>query len=219
MGTRTRGRPRHPDVLTPAEWSVLNMYRHGLTRRAIARMRGTSEYAVRYHLRNATDKLGLRSTRDLRHWQGSPATSPMKAKALRAGRFRTMESGLQLGELAQVSMLCRSAEKTEAWYRDVLRLRHIFTFGPLVFFDMDGTRLYFRQVPEAEFRLSSTLYFAVDDMTTAREEFNDRGVKFQGAPHMIYKDDATGVEEWFSFFEDPDGNVLGLLARVSPRLP
>jgi DNA-binding CsgD family transcriptional regulator/catechol 2,3-dioxygenase-like lactoylglutathione lyase family enzyme len=203
-------------VLTPAEWSVLDMYRHGLARRTIARMRGTSEYAVRYHLRNAAEKLGLRSTRELRHWAGSPATSPMKGNALRARRFRSMESKLQLGELAQVSMLCRSAEQTENWYRDVLRLPHIFTFGPLVFFDMDGTRLYFRQVPEAEFRLSSTLYFAVADMSVATDELKGRGVKFQGAPHMIYKDDATGVEEWFSFFEDPDGNLLGLLARVSP---
>jgi DNA-binding CsgD family transcriptional regulator/catechol 2,3-dioxygenase-like lactoylglutathione lyase family enzyme len=216
MSIRARGRSRHPDVLTPSEWSVLDMYRHGLARRVIARMRGTSEYAVRYHLRNAADKLGLRSTRDLRHWQGSPASSPMKANALRARRFRSMESGLQLGDLAQVSMLCRSAEQTEAWYRDILRLPHIFTFGPLVFFDMNGTRLYFRQVPEAEFRLSSTLYFAVADINVTTDLLKDRGVKFQGAPHMIYKDDATAVEEWFSFFEDPDGNTLALLARVAP---
>ena len=127
-----------------------------------------------------------------------------------------MESHLQLGELAQLSMLCCSAAQTEAWYRDVLRLPHIFTFGPLVFFDMRGTRLYFREVPESEFRRSSTLYFAVYDINVATEALKGRGVKFQGAPHMIYKEDATGLEEWFSFFEDPDGNTLALLARVSP---
>lgn len=127
-----------------------------------------------------------------------------------------MSGEVQLGELAQVSMLCRSAEQTEAWYRDVLRLPHIFTFGSLVFFDMDGTRLYFRQVPDKEFRPSSTLYFTVDDINVATDLLKGRGVKFQGAPHMIYKDDATGIEEWFSFFEDPDGNTLALLARVSP---
>jgi len=126
-----------------------------------------------------------------------------------------MESQLQLGDLAQVSMLCRSAAQTEAWYRDVLRLPHIFTFGPLVFFDMNGTRLYFREVPETEFRPSSTLYLAVGDINVATEVLRGRGVKFQGAPHMIYKDDATGLEEWFSFFEDPDGNALALLARVA----
>ena len=54
-----------------------------------------------------------------------------------------MSSEFSLGLLAQVSMLCRSAEATEAWYRDVLGLQHIFTFGELVFFDMAGTRLYY----------------------------------------------------------------------------
>ncbi|HUP83814.1 MAG TPA: VOC family protein [Candidatus Limnocylindria bacterium] len=214
MSPRSRGRPRHPDILTPTEWSVVDMYRHGMARRAIAWRRGTSEYAVRYHLRNAATKLGLPGTRDLRYWQGSPATSPMHKSALRARRFRSMESELQLGELAQVSMLCRSASATEAWYRDILHLPHIFSFGALVFFDMHGTRLYFREVPETEFRASSTLYFAVDDINTATDLLKGRGVKFQGAPHMIYKDDATGVEEWFSFFEDPDGNTLALLAKV-----
>ncbi|MEA2676590.1 MAG: hypothetical protein QOJ81_731 [Chloroflexota bacterium] len=127
-----------------------------------------------------------------------------------------MSSELALGELAQVSILCRSASATEAWYRDVLRLQHIFTFGALVFFDMHGIRLYFREVPDKEFRPSSILYFAVDDINVATDLLKGRGVKFQGAPHMIYKDDSTGIEEWFSFFEDPDGNVLALLARVGP---
>jgi DNA-binding CsgD family transcriptional regulator/catechol 2,3-dioxygenase-like lactoylglutathione lyase family enzyme len=214
MSARSVGRPRHPDVLTPAEWSVLDLYRHGLSRRAIAQRRGTSEYAVRFHLRNAADKLGLAALRDLRHWQGSPATSPMRASALRAGRFRSMERELRLGDLAQVSMLCRSARRTEAWYRDVLGLAHLFTFGPLVFFAMKGTRLFFREVAEGEFRPSSTLYFAVDDINASTDLLKGRGIHFQGAPHMIYKDDATGTEEWFSFFEDPDGNTLALLARV-----
>ncbi len=192
------------------------MYRHGLARKAIAWRRGTSEYAVRYHLRNAADKLGLRSTRELRDWHGSPATSPLTVSARRSRRFKAMSSEVRLGELAQVSMLCRSAAATEAWYRDVLGLAHIFTVGGLVFFAMNGTRLYFREVPEEEFRMSSTLYFVVDDIAVATDLLKGRGVKFQGAPHMIYKDDATGVEEWFSFFEDPDGNVLALLARVGP---
>jgi catechol 2,3-dioxygenase-like lactoylglutathione lyase family enzyme/DNA-binding CsgD family transcriptional regulator len=213
---RGRGRPRHPDVLTPTEWSVLDMYRHGLTRKYIAQRRGTSEYAVRYHLRNIAGKLGIAGTRDLRHWPGLPATSPLKRAGQRVGRHRQMDNELQLGPLAQVSMLCRSAEKTEAWYRDVLRLPHVFTFGDLVFFDCGGPRLYFRQVPDEEFRLSSTLYFAVDDMAAAVSTLDGRGVKFLGAPHMIFKDPETGTEEWFAFFEDPDGNSLSLLARISP---
>ena len=130
-----------------------------------------------------------------------------------------MDSTVALGPLAQVSMLCRSASATEAWYRDVLRLPHIFTFGDLVFFDMGGTRLYFREVASEQFQKGSILYFSIDDMTTAVSTLEGRGVKFQGAPHMIYKDDETGVEEWFAFFDDPDGNTLALLARVRDYPP
>jgi catechol 2,3-dioxygenase-like lactoylglutathione lyase family enzyme len=190
------------------------MYRHGLSRRLIAARRGTSEYAVRYHLRNISGKLGVDGVRELRNWPGLPTTSPMNGRARRARRYSTMDSAVSLGRLAQVSMLCRSAASTEAWYRDVLRLPHIFTFGDLVFFDMDGTRLYFREVPDDEFRKGSILYFSVDDMTTAVATLRERGVKFLGAPHMIYKDADTGVEEWFAFFDDPDANTLALLARV-----
>jgi catechol 2,3-dioxygenase-like lactoylglutathione lyase family enzyme len=193
------------------------MYRHGLSRKVIAQMRRTSEYAVRYHLRNVAGKLGIASTRALRHWPGFPASSPMTTSSLRARRFKPMDSQLNLGRLGQISMLCRSAEQTEAWYRDVLRLPHIFTFGELVFFDCGGTRLYFRQVPEAEFRKGSILYFLVDDINVARDLLAERGIRFQGAPHMIYKDDQTGVEEWMAFFDDPDGNTIGIMARAQPQ--
>jgi catechol 2,3-dioxygenase-like lactoylglutathione lyase family enzyme len=195
---------------------VLDMYRHGLSRSAIAVRRGTSEYAVRYHLRNVAHKLGVSTTTELRQWPGFPATSPMASGARRARRFTTMSTDLRLGELAQVSMLCRSVEKTQAWYRDVMQLPHVFTFGDLVFFDCGGTRLFIRQVQENEFRLSSTLYFSVPDMTLAVSTLESRGVSFHGAPHMIFRDEDTGVEEWFAFFDDPDGNTLALLARVAP---
>jgi len=216
MATRGRGRPPHPDVLTPAEWSVLNLYRHGLPRREIARLRGTSEYAVRYHLRNISSKLGTSGTRALRMWPGAPRNSQMSTADRRSRRFQPMSTDLELtlGTLAQVSMLCRSADEAEAWYRDVLQLPEIFRFGELVFFDCDGTRLYLRQVPDEEFRKSSTPYFLVPDMSSAAATLEGRGVRFLGAPHMIFKDDETGVEEWFSFFDDPDGNTLSLLARV-----
>ena len=31
-----RGRPKHPDILTPAEWRVVNAVRHGMSNRLIA---------------------------------------------------------------------------------------------------------------------------------------------------------------------------------------
>lgn len=213
MARRSRGRPPHPDVLTPTEWSVLDLYRHGLSRRSIAIRRGISDYGVRYHLRNIAGKLGVAGARALRAWPGYPRTSPL---ARRKHPMTTATTPLQLGPIGQVSMYARTASVTEAWYRDVLRLPHIFTFGDLVFFDMGGVRLYIHAVGDEKWRPSSVVYFLVPDIHAAKAELESRGVKFNQAPHMIYRDDESGTEEWFAFFDDPDGNMLAITARVAP---
>ena len=215
MAARSRGRPPHPDVLTPAEWGTLELWRHGLGRSAIAQRRGMSQYAVRYHLRNIAGKLGVEHYFELRHWPGFAADSPRKERSA-----MTTTTKLELGPLGQVSMLSKDAAAAERWYKEVLELPHMFTFGDLVFFDLGGTRLYIRGIRGAEeWRPSSTLYFVVPDIQAAYEELQRREVHFQGAPHMIYKDDSTGVEDWMAFFNDPDGNSLAIMARVAAARP
>src|SRR5947209_3491939 len=54
-----RGRPPHGDVLTPAEWRVLEAVRHGLSNPQIAKRQGVSLDAVKYHVANLLLKLGL----------------------------------------------------------------------------------------------------------------------------------------------------------------
>jgi DNA-binding CsgD family transcriptional regulator/catechol 2,3-dioxygenase-like lactoylglutathione lyase family enzyme len=215
MARRSRGRPAHPDVLTPTEWRVVDWLRHGVTRREIARRRGTSVNAVKYHVANIRSKLGVTGP-ELRQWPGYPADSALARSIARKESTMTTTTALKLGRLGQVSMLCRDVARTETFYRDTLGLGHIFTFGDLTFFDMDGTRLYFRVVPDEQWRPGSTLYFVVDDIQAAFAELGERGIKTTSAPHVIYTDDATGAEEWMGFFEDPDGNTLALMSRV-PR--
>jgi catechol 2,3-dioxygenase-like lactoylglutathione lyase family enzyme len=185
-----------------------------MTMTAIAGRRGISGYAVRYHLRNAAQKLGLESTRELRQWPGFPTDSVRSTGGSSVISERSGDEILQLGPLGQVSMLTRSAKDAEAWYRDTLRLPHVFTFGDLVFFDCGGVRLFIREVPDAEWRPSSTLYFLVPDIATAHKALLARGVSFSGAPHMIFRDEESGTEEWMAFFADPDGNTLAVTARV-----
>jgi catechol 2,3-dioxygenase-like lactoylglutathione lyase family enzyme len=192
---------------------VLEMWRHGLGRSAIAQRRGISQYAVRYHLRNIAGKLGVEHYSELRHWPGFASTSLRKEQSPMATTTK-----LELGQLGQVSLLSKDAAAAERWYKEVLELSHIFTFGDLVFFDLGATRLYIRGTRgNEEWRPSSTLYFVVPDIQAAYDELQLRGVHFLGAPHMIFKDDNTGVEEWMAFFDDPDGNTLAVMARVKPE--
>ncbi len=122
------------------------------------------------------------------------------------------------GRLAQVSLNVVDVDVAVAFYRDVLDLRLIAQFGPLAFFDLGGTRLMVTR-SDAATNENSVLYLAVDDLHAAREALVSRGVRFVDEPHEIF-DDPTGTfgepghAEWMTFFEDPEGNLLALSARV-----
>jgi hypothetical protein len=95
----------------------------------------------------------------------------------------------------------------------------VFTFGDLVFFDCDGTRLYLQEVADDEWRPGSILYFLVPDIAVAYRTLTDRGIYFKGTPRLVFRNEDSGVEEWMSFFEDPDTNVLAIMSRVAPEPP
>ena len=213
MDRRGRGRPPHPDVLTPAEWRVLDMVRHGIRRAEIARARGTSVDAVKYHLANISGKLGV-SARQLRHWPGIPATTALARR--RTNPTMTTSTKTGIGTIGQVSLSIRDVGRAERFYGEILGLPHVFTFGDLAFFDADGVRLYLHRKDDEDWRPGSVLYFLVDDIHATQERLAALGVHFTGAPHVIYTDDATGTEEWMTFFEDGEGNTLALMSRVSP---
>jgi DNA-binding CsgD family transcriptional regulator/catechol 2,3-dioxygenase-like lactoylglutathione lyase family enzyme len=207
---KKRGRPPHPDVLTPAEWRIVDAVRHGLSNRRIAELRGVSLDAVKFHVENAVVKLGLHSRAELRSWRGAPFDSAMQ------GRDESMSGDLKLGPLGQVARAVGDIAVAEAWYRDVLGLTHLYTFGKLAFFDCGGTRLFLEEgenVEVAGLHNDSVLYFRVDDIDAAHAELTTRGVELVGAPHMIFKHE-DGTEEWMAFFNDPDGKPLAIMSQV-----
>jgi catechol 2,3-dioxygenase-like lactoylglutathione lyase family enzyme len=187
------------------------MVRHGMSNAEIARRRRTSRDAVKFHVANVTGKLGLDGRASLRAWPGIPADS------LRTdGRPLSMPTSLALGALGQVSMPIGDVERSTAFYRDVLGLEHLYTFGDLAFFDCGGTRLFLTAAREAPRPPSATiLYFRVPEIASAHAELSSRGVGFEGAPHLIHTH-GDGTEEWMAFFHDPDGNLLAIMSQVEP---
>ena len=114
-----RGRPPHNDVLTPAEWRVVHAVQHGMTSREIARLRGISIDAVKFHVSNAVAKLGLSNRKALRLWFRAPISSAL------ASRSSTVSDPLKLGPIGQISRSVRDIRQSESWYRDVLGLTHL----------------------------------------------------------------------------------------------
>jgi DNA-binding NarL/FixJ family response regulator len=54
---RKRGRPPHPDILTPREWQVLDLLRQGLTNEQIAHRLDISPATAKYHVSEIISKL------------------------------------------------------------------------------------------------------------------------------------------------------------------
>jgi catechol 2,3-dioxygenase-like lactoylglutathione lyase family enzyme len=177
-----------------------------MTSREIARRRGISVDAVKFHVSNAISKLGVGNRKALRLWFRAPAGSAL------CGRKCTMNAPLKLGPIGQISRSVKDIRQSEAWYGDVLGLTHLYSFGKLAFFDLGGTRLLLTQEadsPSAE----SILYLRVSDIEPAHETLKARGVEFISAPHMIHRH-PDGTEEWMAFFKDPEGRPLALMSQV-----
>jgi DNA-binding CsgD family transcriptional regulator/catechol 2,3-dioxygenase-like lactoylglutathione lyase family enzyme len=199
-----RGRPAHDDVLTPAEWRIAHGIQHGMTNREIAARRGISLDAVKFHVSNVLAKLGLEDRKALRTWFRVPRDSSLNRKQDGAP--------MSLGRIGQIARSVSDIERAKAFYGEVLRLPHLYTFGNLAFFDCDGTRLMLSQ-NETPASNESLLYLLVENIEACYGELRSRGVEFLSAPHMIHRH-ADGTEEWMAFFKDPDDRPLALMAQV-----
>lgn len=121
--------------------------------------------------------------------------------------------------LRQVSVPVADLERAVGFYRDVLGLRHIATFGSVAFIDTGGVRLILEAAGSE--RGASVLYLKVDDIRAGRADLEANGVVFDDEPHAIFHDEGglfgePGLSEWMTFFRDPDGNLLALSSRQPP---
>ena len=201
QSSRPRGRPADPDLLTPAEWRVVEAVRHGLTNRQIAGKLEVTVDSVKFHVSNALGKLGMQTRAELKRWPGVARVSAL------FGRERAMT---ELTKIGQVARTVGDIAAARVWYGQVLGLTHLYSFGDLAFFDCGGTRLMLSPGPVEG---QSILYFKVADIHAALRDLESKGVEAINAPHMIHRHE-DGTEEWMAFFKYSDGRPLGLMAAV-----
>ena len=127
-----------------------------------------------------------------------------------------MDGAMRIGVVGQVARSVKDIKTARTWYRDVLGLTHLYSFGNLAFFDCDGLRLFLSgsDGPAAE----SILYFRVDDVRSATSMLTARGVNFINAPHMIHRHE-DGTEEWMAFFHDNEERPLAIMSLAKPSAP
>ena len=127
------------------------------------------------------------------------------------------DKNLNLSSIGQIAIGVSDIDRATEFYRDILGMSFLFSAPPgMSFFDCDGVRLMLT-LPEQgrdESKSSSVIYYTVEDVQQATETLKSRGVRFIGEPDVIHSTDTYDL--WMSFFTDPDGNTLALMAEV-PR--
>ena len=118
--------------------------------------------------------------------------------------------------IGQIAVTVRDVARAEAFYRDVIGLRHLFSAGPsLSFFDCAGVRLMLGLTePGKPPTASSILYFLVDDIDAAFATLAAKGATIVQPPHFVAK--MPDHELWLGFFEDGEGNTMSLMAEKRP---
>jgi predicted enzyme related to lactoylglutathione lyase len=119
-----------------------------------------------------------------------------------------------LAQIGQIAVNVHDLARAEAFYRDKLGLKHLFTVPKMSFFDCGGVTLMLDIPEEAEHdHPSSIIYFTVDDIQHACSTLSGRGVKFLGQPHVIAAMDKYDL--WMAFFRDSEENVMALMSKVA----
>jgi methylmalonyl-CoA/ethylmalonyl-CoA epimerase len=120
-----------------------------------------------------------------------------------------------LRRVHQVAQRADDLDRAVAFYRDTLGLPLIARFDPpgLAFFDLGNTRLLLERGATA-----ALLYLQVDDIDSSVATLESAGVEIAERPHLIFSDDEgtfgdAGIEEWMAFFNDSEGNLVGLVER------
>ena len=122
---------------------------------------------------------------------------------------------MNLNQIGQIALHADDIERAVAFYRDTLGMRFLFQAIPpgLAFFDCGGIRLMLSAAKEeSNERVSSMLYYKVDDLNAAYQKLLASGVKFDSKPHLIAK--MLDHELWMAFFRDSEANLVGLMSEV-----
>ena len=128
----------------------------------------------------------------------------------------TMDPFSGLSTIGQIAIVVTDLQRAVAFYRDRLGLSLLFQAPPnLAFFDAGGVRLMLSPPePPASAPSASVLYFKTVDIEAAHQVLADRGVVFDGPPHLIAR--MPDHELWMAFFRDSEGNLMALMEERRP---
>ena len=101
-----RGRPPHPDILTPREWEVLELLRRDLRNSEIAERLAITERGVKFHVSEIISKLGVTSRHEAAAWRPEDdAAEKVGVPRLRRWAFAPLALKIAGGAFAGVAII------------------------------------------------------------------------------------------------------------------
>ena len=93
---------------------------------------------------------------------------------------------LNISQIGQIALAVGDVDLAEEFYGDKLKLRKLYRFGDLTFFDCAGVRLMLEKARSPnDSAQASVIYFRCADIALAARELTARGVPFTSKPHLI----------------------------------
>ena len=121
-----------------------------------------------------------------------------------------------LDQIIQISINAHDLKRAEAFYRDKLGMKHLFTVPNMAFFDCGGIRLMVAIPSSRELdHPSSILYFKVKDIQEAHQTLLGRGVQFVNQPTLVAQ--MPTYDLWSASFKDSEQNILSLMSEVPKK--
>ena len=80
-----------------------------------------------------------------------------------------------INHVGQIAVAVKDVQRAEAFYRDVLGLKHLFSFPGMTFFDCGGVRLFLSKPEKPEFDKTPVIYYRVASVDAAYARLQARG--------------------------------------------
>ena len=121
-------------------------------------------------------------------------------------------SEVHLETVGQIALTVTDLARATAFYRDILGMRFLFDAGSMAFFQCGSVRLMLGTA-ETEGPIGGmTLYYKVKDISGVCAKLTDRGVHMLQSAHEVAR--MPDHTLWMAFFNDSEGNVIGLMEEV-----
>jgi len=117
-----------------------------------------------------------------------------------------------LSTVRQIALTVSNLDRAVPFYRDALGMSFLFQVPNFAFFDCAGVRLMLSASDKPLQTDGFVVYFKVPEIQQAHRALLERGVTFEGDPHLVARMPDHNL--WMAVFRDPDRNMLAIMSEA-----